>query len=241
MKTKNILRFKNAKFMFHDTNINFLNVFVLSISSGINYLIGKNGSGKSSFLHALSSMYPNIGYSGGMTVDSSNSSSNGFGLISQNPEDSIFPDLTFLENLVYSSLRGFDYLSLGKLVTKKRISEVKSYLNNIIGDDDDIFCLFDRSASQLSGGEKQLLAILMRCYRGSNILLLDEVTANLDKDNTIMVMKLIDNIAENGKIVIFATHQLYLTEEYPGCLYQIQQKNLTKVESKENLSLINWT
>lgn len=232
-----ILGFRNVDFIFYDTGFRFLSVSNLDISQGINYIIGRNGAGKTSFLHALSGIYPNIGYSGNVTKSNSTSAPIVLGLISQNPEDSIIPDLTFLENLVFSNLKGLGYLSLGRLLTRTRINDVEFHLDEV-AHDIKVDHLLDRPARQLSGGEKQLLAILMRSYRGSDILLLDEITASLDDKNTAIVMNLISAMAETGKIILFSTHQYYLTEEYPGCVYLMKQKQLTKNESIKNLRLV---
>ncbi|OGN33920.1 MAG: cell division ATP-binding protein FtsE [Candidatus Yanofskybacteria bacterium RIFCSPLOWO2_02_FULL_47_9b] len=59
---------------------------------------------------------------------------------------------------------------------------------------------------QLSGGEKQRLAIARALIHRPRIILADEPTGNLDMDNTYDVVKLLMKIHEFGTTVILATH-----------------------------------
>ena len=65
-------------------------------------------------------------------------------------------------------------------------------------------------ASNLSSGQQQMLSILMRVIRYQKILLLDECTANLDVENTNIIIGIILELIKKGTIVIFATHQTEL-------------------------------
>lgn len=62
------------------------------------------------------------------------------------------------------------------------------------------------TASHLSGGEKQRLALARAIYRNAHILYVDEPTASLDATNRDHVIALLANFAHTGATVIASTH-----------------------------------
>ncbi|MBT8440600.1 MAG: ATP-binding cassette domain-containing protein [Gammaproteobacteria bacterium] len=60
--------------------------------------------------------------------------------------------------------------------------------------------------SRLSSGERQRLALLRALDHKPKVLLLDEVTANLDEENTLKVEALIKSCLQQGLIVIWVSH-----------------------------------
>lgn len=64
----------------------------------------------------------------------------------------------------------------------------------------------DEMVSNLSGGEKQRVAIARALVTKANILLFDEPTANLDKDNALKFLELLKEFKDLKKTVVVATH-----------------------------------
>ncbi len=66
------------------------------------------------------------------------------------------------------------------------------------------------NASDLSGGEKQRLAIARAMIKNPCILLADEPTASLDRENKILVINILMEFVNNGGTVIMISHDTNL-------------------------------
>ncbi len=64
----------------------------------------------------------------------------------------------------------------------------------------------DNIASRLSGGEKQRTAIARALVSEPNIILCDEPTANLDRENSLSFIQMLEALHRMGKTIVIATH-----------------------------------
>lgn len=67
-----------------------------------------------------------------------------------------------------------------------------------------------RKVYELSGGEQQRVALARILLKDAHYIFADEPTGNLDKGNRDVVIKLLRGLADSGKGVILATHDLDL-------------------------------
>ena len=211
----NTLTIINGKIFYKDNERIILDVPSVSISTGLNFIVGDNGTGKSTFLKSLANHFPEIGFNGIITLNNYPFNKNIVGLVNQNPIKSISSELTFLENLLLSKFDSTDFLKLSTLGNSKAVDEISKFLDFFVIKETVSKLLFTQ-ANKLSAGQQQLLAILMRLIRFKEVLLLDEATANLDVINTKIIIGILLEVVKKGTIVLFATHQLSLLET-PNC------------------------
>ncbi len=79
--------------------------------------------------------------------------------------------------------------------------------------------------TNLSGGEKQRLALLRNLIFVPDILLLDEITSALDQENTVIVEKAIQKFYHDGLTILWITHS-------PDQRLRLSDKRITIAEGK---------
>ena len=71
----------------------------------------------------------------------------------------------------------------------------------------------NKTADALSGGQKQRVAIARALIKGSDIILADEPTGNLDSENTFIIMDILKEISKT-QLVVLVTHEVNLIYKY---------------------------
>ena len=182
-----------------------------SIISDFNYkfnkgkiyaLVGPNGSGKSTITYLLIGLYVDeflgeIKYNDIPinTIDMVKARKEIIGYADQEPvliNDSIYYNLNYKENKYYNEDERLAYyidiLDMGKFINKNSIT----------------FKINEKN-SNISGGEKQKIAILKVLYKDPQIMIFDEPTSALDQKTTKNLMKYL-NLIKRDKIIIIVTH-----------------------------------
>lgn len=85
--------------------------------------------------------------------------------------------------------------------------------------------------ARLSSGEKQRLALLRAVDHNPKVLLLDEITANLDSDNTKRVEQFIAEKLKQGLAVIWVSHDKLQRERVANESYLIQNGSFSREET----------
>ena len=112
----------------------------------------------------------------------------------------LIPELNALENLV---------VPLGYAGMRKKEREKIAYeLLTEFGIDD----LEKKHVSQMSGGEQQRIAIMRAIINKPQILLADEPTGNLDKENYQTIMNLFERLNKQGMTIVMVTHDTSLAK-----------------------------
>lgn len=163
-------------------------------------LVGASGSGKTTFLSLLAGL--DVPTCGTIELDGEATEKmnrdfyrlNHVSVIYQN--FNLFPHLTVLENAAYP-------LYIRKM-PKKRANELAAERLLQVGLTEE---QFKRLPNMLSGGEQQRVAIARALTCGSEIILADEPTGNLDSANSRNIVEILQALAhENDRCVIIVTH-----------------------------------
>ena len=167
-------------------------------------LMGPSGSGKSTLLNLISLIdRPSKGlirYNGKQVDFSLNKENdlfraNNIGIIYQ--QDNLLNDFTALENVYLSSL------AAGNI---KSDAKNKSQIIFKVG----LSSRLHHYPSELSGGEKQEVAIARALINEPKIILADEPTGSLDKKTSEEIFSLLKTQVNPKRLIIFATHNRFL-------------------------------
>lgn len=174
----------------------------LSIEQGSFVAVtGKSGCGKSTFAKLLDALL--TPQKGKLTVNGYDvSDKNNFaavrktvGLVFQNPDNQIIGE-TVEEDVAF----GPENLGLESSEIERRIIESLEML--------DISDLRFKRTSDLSGGEKQKVAIAGILAIGSECIVLDEALSMLDTESRQNLLELLKSLNEKGKTIILITHDM---------------------------------
>lgn len=99
--------------------------------------------------------------------------------------------------------------------------------------------LMDRNIFHLSDGEKQKIACASIEVAGLNIILLDEPSANLDYDSTLMLKKLILHWKKQGRTIVVAEHRIAYLWDIMDRLVVMKQGEIVKDIKSEQKNTLN--
>ena len=193
-------------------NIQVLKDIHLSISKGeIIVLMGPSGSGKSTLLNILGTLDTN--YSGNITIDNinitpehdlSNIRALKLGFVFQFHH--LLPEFTIMENLQIPRLIS------GHVNNDSEIMDMLLY----IGLEDRIH----HYPNEISGGERQRVAVIRALINKPRLILADEPTGNLDRENSQLLLNLISDLkAKYQQSFLIATHDHLITDIADRILY----------------------
>lgn len=84
---------------------------------------------------------------------------------------------------------------------------------------------------QLSGGEKQKIAIARGLAGNPKVLIADEPTGNLDEDASNEIVNILDRINKAGTTVVMATHSKEIVKKLNKRVFQLKEGVLSEVTS----------
>lgn len=204
-------------------------------------VVGSNGSGKTSMLNLICG---SIGADAGkICVNDSDITSQKeymrhkkIGRVYQNPAAGTCPGMTVLENLSIADKKKTGY-GLGRCVRKERRQEYREMLADLgLGLEDKL----ETRVAVLSGGQRQVLALLMATMTPIDFLILDEHTAALDPRTAEIVMQLTDRIVREKKMTtVMVTHNLRYALEYGDRLLMMHQGKIVLDKTGEEKKMLD--
>ena len=218
IKTENLSKsFKRgSNTLFAVKNVNF----TLEEGDFVN-IIGRSGSGKSTFLNLLSGLLkPTEGKIFAKGKDMSDFSDREISkyrneIIGFVPQSlGTLPNLNVLENV-----------SLPYYLFKRDDSAYEKAA--MLLDEMGILHLKDDFPKNLSGGELKRVLIARSMINSPELLILDEPTSDLDKNTTMEIMDLLKKINSKGTALIIVTHELDILK-YGNTLCQMEDGSLIK-------------
>lgn len=97
---------------------------------------------------------------------------------------------------------------------KERITKAKSILEQV-----GLSHRLDYTPNRLSGGEKQRVAIARALINNPEVIFADEPTGNLDSKSGLQVMKLLEELNNQGHTIVLVTHEKYTAEYAERIIY----------------------
>lgn len=195
-----LIAFENISFAYDDRPL-LLNQVNFSIVKGSKVLItGKSGSGKSTILLLLMGfLRPQNGV---ITIDRRPLDTSAIGSWQKNlcyvPQNPVLVNGSILMNIAFeSSEEGVDQKKIEKLI---QWLGMESWLHQL---PEGLHTTLGERALQISGGQRQRLAIARALYMNREVILLDEITSNLDEQASHELIRLITQLPQT---VVLITH-----------------------------------
>jgi branched-chain amino acid transport system ATP-binding protein len=161
-------------------------------------VVGPNGSGKSTLLKSIAGL-TNI-YKGTVTFDGKTLSGHPSHVIARSglaylPQtDSVFTKLTVTENFKMAAY----------MISK---SEFQTRLKDSLGIFPQLSSYLDSKVVNLSGGERQMVAMTMALLRNPQVIMFDEPTANLSPKYSTQVLNTIRSLGKERGLTIILVEQ----------------------------------
>ena len=139
--------------------------------------------------------------------------------------------VVFQDYRLLPEMNVWENIALPLMITGKSESEIESRVTDLLN----LVGLSEKALmfpSQLSGGEAQRVSIARALATGPSLIFADEPTGNLDKEASLEIMKLLQQIHSFGTTVILATHDVTLLEKVEKERHLILEKGELKQDSR---------
>jgi ABC-2 type transport system ATP-binding protein len=188
-------------------------------------LIGPNGAGKTTSIRMMMDIIkPDSGYINILGEKLSEASKGKLGYLPE--ERGLYKKLTVIDSIIYlASLKGVDKHTTEEKAT--RLLERTDMLENK-----------GKRIEELSKGMGQIIQFIVTIVHDPELIILDEPFTALDPVNTELLKEMVADLRDQGKAVIFSTHQMNQIEELCDRVLMIDDGrtvlygNLTEIKSR---------
>lgn len=192
-------------------------------------VVGRNGSGKSTFFMHCNGLYRPLAGTvrfRGRTLAYDRSSLRALrqrvGIVFQNPDDQLF-SASVAQDISFGPLN----LELETGEVRRRVSAAAALC--------EIADLLDRPTHALSGGEKARVALAGVLAMDPEVLIIDELLANLDPWGRIRTLGILDRLHSQGKTLLLASHDLSLVGRWATFVIVMEMGRVSFTGSLERL------
>lgn len=202
-----MIRINNVTFAYEEAETDSLANCSLTVAASEFVLFcGKSGCGKTTLTKLINGLIPSQipgRLSGSVAIRQVDSTerpiwqiSESVGSVFQNPRTQFF-NLDTTSEVVY----GLENKGVPSAQIKNRLARVAAeyQLEPLLG----------KSVFELSGGEKQKVAIASAYMEDPDIYVLDEPSANLDQEEIIRLQGLLKQLKSQGKTIVIAEHRVW--------------------------------
>ncbi|MDR3219432.1 MAG: peptidase domain-containing ABC transporter [Dysgonamonadaceae bacterium] len=235
VKIRNLsFRFAGRKQILRDVSMNLL-------QGKMTFLIGESGSGKSTFCKIIEKFYAQefgeilVNETVSLKETATDTWRNIVGVI---PQDIFIFNGTIIENICINANQEQMQKAIricAEYGIDKYFLKIPQAYMTIVGE----------NGINLSGGEKQMIALARILVKNPQIMILDEPTSAMDKETETLTLEILKSLKEN-KIIFFVSHRLHILKRYADFIYLLDKGSIshfgthTEMLQSENLYSTYW-
>ena len=163
-------------------------------------LLGRNGAGKTTAIRILMNVFP--ANHGEVLIDSRPISYKNIGIGYLPEERGLYPKKPILDQLIY-------FAELKGMSAKSAVRSIDRWLERL-----GMTEYRTRRLDTLSKGNQQKIQLITALAHNPDIIILDEPFSGLDPVNAMLLKDVVKEQIQNGKIVLFSSHQMNYIEEF---------------------------
>ena len=226
------IEFKNVKMSYDNENI-ILEDINLKIDKPMTIaIVGKSGSGKTTFVNLIPRFYELMG--GKILINNVDYKEYKLNELRKNIsyvfQEPVILNMSIKDNLIYG-LGDIEFEEVKNICIKLGLDEKIMSLPNSYD------TIINSKTDLLSFGEKQLLSYARAILKSGDIVILDEVTSNLDLEFEQNIINANKTLLK-GKIAFIIAHRLNTIKEADLIIY-IEDKHIEEMGTHEELLKLN--